>query len=79
MELREIAKMLGITPSNMKKQELLNKIIAAASEAATAENTEQTPKESAPKRGRRPRMSSVKVGGEEAQPENVTPEVAESA
>ena len=79
MELREIAKMLGITPSNMKKQELLNKIIAAASEAATAENTEQTPKESAPKRGRRPRMSSVKVGGEEAQPENVTPEVVESA
>ena len=79
MELREIAKMLGITPSNMKKQELLNKIVAAASEAATAENTEQTPQENAPKRGRRPRMSSVKVGGEEAQPENVTPEVAESA
>ena len=79
MELREIAKMLGITPSNMKKQELLNKIIAAASEAANAENAEQAPKESAPKRGRRPRMSSVKVGGEEAQPENVTPEVAEIA
>ena len=79
MELREIAKMLGITPSNMKKQELLNKIIAAASEAANAENTKQTPKENTPKRGRRPRMSSVKVGGEEAQPENVTPEVAESA
>ena len=79
MELREIAKMLGITPSNMKKQELLNKIVAAASEAATAENTEQTPQENAPKRGRRPRMSSVKVGGEEAQPENVTPEVADSA
>ena len=79
MELREIAKMLGITPSNMKKQELLNKIIAAASEAANAENAEQAPKQSAPKRGRRPRMSSVKVGGEEAQPENVTSEVAESA
>ena len=79
VELREIAKMLGITPSNMKKQELLNKIVAAASEATTAENTEQTPRENAPKRGRRPRMSSVKVGGEEAQPENVAPEVAESA
>ena len=79
MELREIAKMLGITPSNMKKQELLNKIVAAASEAANAENVEKAPKENAPKRGRRPRMSSVKVGGEEAQPENVTPEVAESA
>ena len=79
MELREIAKMLGITPSNMKKQELLNKIVAAASEAANAENVEQAPKESVPKRGRRPRMSSVKVGGEEAQPENVTPEVVESA
>ncbi|MBR4870626.1 MAG: transcription termination factor Rho [Alistipes sp.] len=79
VELREIAKMLGITPSNMKKQELLNKIVAAASEAANAENVEQAPKESVPKRGRRPRMSSVKVGGEEAQPENVAPEVAESA
>ena len=79
VELREIAKMLGITPSNMKKQELLNKIVAAASEAANAENVEKAPKENAPKRGRRPRMSSVKVGGEEAQPENVTPEVAESA
>ena len=79
VELREIAKMLGITPSNMKKQELLNKIIAAASEAATAENTEQTPQENAPKRGRRPRMSSVKVGGEEAQPANVAPEEADSA
>ena len=79
VELREIAKMLGITPSNMKKQELLNKIVAAASEAANAENVEQAPKESVPKRGRRPRMSSVKVGGEEVQPENVTPEVAESA
>ncbi len=79
VELREIAKMLGITPSNMKKQELLNKIVAAASEAATVENAEQTPQENAPKRGRRPRMSSVKVGGEEAQPANITPEVAESA
>ena len=79
MELREIAKMLGITPSNMKKQELLNKIVAAASEAANAENVEQAPQENAPKRGRRPRMSSVKVGGEEVQPENLTPEVAESA
>ena len=79
VELREIAKMLGITPSNMKKQELLNKIVAAASEAATAENTEQTPQENAPKRGRRPRMSSVKVGGEDTQPANVAPEVAESA
>ena len=79
MELREIAKMLGITPSNMKKQELLNKIIAAASEAANAENVEQAPKESVPKRGRRPRMSSVKVGGEDTQPANVAPDVAESA
>ena len=27
VELREIAKVLGITPSNMKKGELINKIV----------------------------------------------------
>ena len=36
LELREIAKVLGITPSNMKKQELLEKIVSAAGKQAVA-------------------------------------------
>jgi transcription termination factor Rho len=59
VELREIAKLLGIAPSNMKRQELLNKIVAATENPAEA-NVQST---ETPKRGRRPRMSSVKVGG----------------
>ena len=67
-ELREIAKVLGITDTTLRKKELMNKIMEVAmagaqepgvagtvvegGEAATAE-----PK----RRGRRPRMSSVKV------------------
>ena len=60
LELREIAKVLGIVPSTMKKHELLNKIIATA----TGNTPEEQSKTFAPaKRGRRPRMSSVKVEG----------------
>ena len=54
VELREIAKVVGITPSNMKKGELINKIV----EATTAPTTHAD----APKRGRRPRMNGIKVG-----------------
>ena len=69
VELREIAKVLGIVPSTMKKQELLDRIIAVATGASTSsESTEsnsidEAHEESQPRRGRRPRMSSVKVGG----------------
>ena len=59
VELREIAKLLGIAPSNMKRQELLNKIVAVTENPAEA-NVQSA---ETPKRGRRPRMSSVKVGG----------------
>ena len=65
LELREIAKVLGITPSNMKKKELLDRIVAAASGGVThGEHSEvETSVEAPVKRGRRPRMMSVKVGG----------------
>uniref|UniRef100_UPI004056D073 transcription termination factor Rho n=1 Tax=Alistipes sp. TaxID=1872444 RepID=UPI004056D073 len=65
LELREIAKFLGITPSNMKKKELLDKIVAAATAGAASEEqrVEDERNEVAAKRGRRPRMSSVKIGG----------------
>ena len=66
LELREIAKVLGVTPSNMKKRELLDRIIAVTTDGAQQESAEEVRYESveAPaKRGRRPRMSSVKVEG----------------
>ena len=72
VELREIAKVLGITPSNLKKGELISKIVEAATsnvEAPAGEPTvaaatdNATTTEETPKRGRRPRMNSVKVGG----------------
>ena len=69
-ELREIAKVLGIPPSNMKKGALISKIVEATTntEAPANEPTESTasndsaPIAEAPKRGRRPRMNSIKVG-----------------
>ena len=56
VELREIAKALGITPSTMKKQELLEKIVTVATSGVDSE-----PQPTPIKRGRRPRMSSQKV------------------
>ncbi|MBR5133219.1 MAG: transcription termination factor Rho [Alistipes sp.] len=74
-ELREIARVFGITPSTMKKGELISRIVEAATVqvSAEAETTVQTPVEetSVVRRGRRPRMSGVKVG------EKATPETAQ--
>ena len=77
-ELREIGKVLGITDSTLKKRELLDQIKsiamgennapAEANNAAEADNAE-APK----KRGRRPRMSSLRI--EENKPASeLTPE-----
>lgn len=68
-ELREIAKVLGINDSSLRKKDLLNKIIEIASahidtEPAKENNTATTAEVVAPepkRRGRRPRMISVKV------------------
>ena len=65
-ELREIARVLGIVPSTMKKGELLEKIVSAAtSEAANNEqqSEQHTMPAEAPRRGRRPRMNGIKIGG----------------
>ena len=42
VELREIAKVLGITPSNMKKKELLDRIIAVAKRSHTEDKSEHS-------------------------------------
>jgi transcription termination factor Rho len=69
-ELREIARVFGITPSTMKKGELISRIVEIATQSSTkGENTSNTNNEiksqsSEPaRRGRRPRVSGVKVGG----------------
>ena len=72
VELREIARGLGITPSTMKKRELFEKIVEFATGAsvdsgsvAEEQGVNSVTVDDAPKRrGRRPRMSSVKIGGE---------------
>ncbi len=69
-ELREIAKVLGVKELMVKKGDLINSIIAAASGAeesspATEQQstTNDTPAEERPRRGRRPRMSTIKIEG----------------
>ena len=80
-ELREIGKVLGITDSSLKKKELLDQIKsiamgenndpAEANNAAEADNTDTA--EAPKKRGRRPRMSSLRI--EENKPASeLTPE-----
>ena len=80
-ELREIGKVLGITDSTLKKRELLDQIKsiamgennnpAEANNAAEADNTDTA--EAPKKRGRRPRMSSLRI--EENKPASeLTPE-----
>ena len=81
-ELREIARVFGIVPSTLKKGELINRIVAAATSEAVAEEPEVAEAPAA-RRGRRPRVSGVKVGGETTtipstditpEPENIEPE-----
>ena len=83
-ELREIGKVLGITDTTLKKKELLDQIksialgennspaeTAEANNAAEAYNTDTA--EAPKKRGRRPRMSSLRI--EENKPASeLTPE-----
>ena len=76
-ELREIGKVLGITDSTLRKQDLLNQILAIANaEPATTADTPQATKtqdEAPKKRGRRPRMNSLRI--EENKPASeLTPE-----
>ena len=74
VELREIAKALGITPSTMKKQELLEKIITVATAGEDAE-----PEPQPAKRGRRPRMNSQKIESNEPDSNSENENTAEVA
>ncbi len=57
-ELREIARVLGIIPSTMKKQELIDTIVSKATRGDSAPAEDEPTRA---KRGRRPRMNSVRV------------------
>ena len=75
VELREIAKSLGIVPSTMKKQELFEKIVAFATGAMAqsdvpVESQQEVELQEAPRRGRRPRMASVRVSETTPKTEN---------
>ena len=75
VELREIAKSLGIVPSTMKKQELFEKIVAFATGAMAqsdvpVESQQEIELQEAPRRGRRPRMASVRVSETTPKTEN---------
>ena len=76
-ELREIAKVLGVTDTTLRKKELMNRIIEVASAGSDApEPTVKDEAGEAKRRGRRPRMSSVKIENDEmAAPEKPTAEV----
>ena len=78
-ELREIAKVLGINNTTLRKKDLLNKIVEVATSApAPSEPTESVEASDEPKRrGRRPRMSSVKVDNDA--PAQSEPTIAEPA
>ncbi|MBQ3260551.1 MAG: transcription termination factor Rho [Alistipes sp.] len=75
-ELREIANVLGIADTTLRKKALMEKIIEVATSvsegtAPAAEGVSAEPK----RRGRRPRMSSVKVENESlSQAEVIAPE-----
>ena len=69
-ELREIGKVLGITDTTLKKKELLAQITKVAQAAEESETEQQTPESEAQaevvaetprKRGRRPRMNSLRI------------------
>ena len=74
-ELREIGKVFGITDTTLKKQDLLDKILSIANaESAVAPETsseQQTQGDAPKKRGRRPRMNTLRI--EENKPASELP------
>ncbi len=74
-ELRNIARKFGITPSTMKKDELIKHIVATTT-AEPAENAETTQGAAPARRGRRPRVSGIKIGANTSSPQIVSERVA---
>ena len=62
-ELREIAKALRLEITGLSKKEIIAKIAGDNVAGGEQETSSETVSEERPKRGRRPRVSGVKVGG----------------
>lgn len=62
-EIREIAKALGLEITGLSKKEIIAKIAGGNVVGGEQETSSETVSEERPKRGRRPRVSGVKVGG----------------
>lgn len=62
-ELREIAKALGLESTGLSKKEIIAKIAGDNVADSKQETPSEAVSEERPKRGRRPRVSGVKVGG----------------
>ena len=62
-ELREIAKALGLEITGLSKKEIIAKIAGDNVSGDEQETSSEAVSEERPKRGRRPRVSGVKVGG----------------
>ncbi len=62
-ELREIATALGLESAGLSKKDIIAKIAGGNVAGGEQETSSETVSEERPKRGRRPRVSGVKVGG----------------
>lgn len=62
-ELREIATALGLESAGLSKKDIIAKIAGGNVAGGEQETSLETVSEERPKRGRRPRVSGVKVGG----------------
>lgn len=62
-ELREIATALGLESAGLSKKDIIAKIAGGNAAGGEQETSPETVSEERPKRGRRPRVSGVKVGG----------------
>ena len=65
-ELREIAKVFGISDDRLSKKSIINRIIAASGQAVESEPEQkptEAPSEAPKRRGRRPRMVAVAAEG----------------
>ena len=63
-ELREIAKAFGIQEKNLSRKEIIARLAGSDTATPTEAAENVAPVAERPKRGRRPRMAGVKVGGE---------------
>ena len=79
-ELRQIASVLGINITTRKRSDLIEKIVATTTSESSDNNEASEPKAEPARRGRRPRMSGIKLNNTPEQPQtDAEPEAKEGA